>query len=841
MKKIISLLLFITIQIFPVPAGELTSGLFFNSHLHEGNKRTSLILDNGEPIKIQNEQEISFEMNVRNEIIFGFVTRIIMNNDENIDLIFSIDTLKRKRPAITINNKRFFISDTILTNKWIPVSFTFLTEKNKIKLSYGTVKKEFDYDFSQIKDTRIYFGACDFSHYSTPDAAPVNIRNIRIYNDEELIRHWELSQHGKNVCYDLIKHRPATAINPHWLTDDHAVWKSIYSHQFKGSPQYAFDPEKELFYITTGGKEMYIYNPRKDHQDTIKGITGYPAAANTNQMIYNTVSRRLESYNLDDQSISVFSFANKAWSRTAKTNKEPGFWHHTADIASDSSIITFGGYGFYLYKNSLFKINPNTGKFIEKTLDGVYPRYSPASVIVDNTLYLFGGKGCPSGHQELSPRDFYDLYAIDLNTFKTKKLWETTDFDRKFLPGSNMVYNKDESCFYVITGNLDGLLLRISINEPGIIPVSEIQHFDPSADFTFSQLYYAPHSQHLYCLYAKTYKNNQPSQVQIFSLSYPPMVYSQILQQDKEENETSCLWYIIPGIILLLGTGIFIWKRRSNSKKSPKKSNRQPVIGTETDTLKFSVPDKPFFNRNQACICLLGSFSVKSKTGEDMTSLFTPILKSLLLLILLNTEKDNRGITSKKLDDLLWGDKSEKSARNNRNVSISRLRLLLEKVGDVQIINDNNFWKIVLGDDVFCDYHTALFYINEATKNPEHDEEFFNKLLELLLYGALLPNTEIDYLDSFKSHYSDITIDLLHLLLHKEEFQNNDKFRLKIADSIFQHDSFNEEALRIKCSIFCRNDKMGIAKSIYDNFCKEYQSLLGEKYDLSFNDVTKEN
>ncbi|OKZ39781.1 MAG: hypothetical protein BHV68_09450 [Bacteroidales bacterium 43_8] len=83
-----------------------------------------------------------------------------------------------------------------------------------------------------------------------------------------------------------------------------------------------------------------------------------------------------------------------------------------------------------------------------------------------------------------------------------------------------------------------------------------------------------------------------------------------------------------------------------------------------------------------------------------------------------------------------------------------------------------------------------------------------------------MPNTESDYLDSFKSHYSDITIDLLHLLLHKEEFQNNDKFRLKIADSIFQHDSFNEEALRIKCSIFCRNDKMGIAKSIYDNFCK---------------------
>ena len=288
---------------------------------------------------------------------------------------------------------------------------------------------------------------------------------------------------------------------------------------------------------------------------------------------------------------------------------------------------------------------------------------------------------------------------------------------------------------------------------------------------------------------------------------------------------------MIPALILLVGTSNFIRKRGKNRKKDNKFSTSK----SETDSLIFTVPDKPYFNRDRACICLLGSFNVKSKTGENITSSFTPILKSLLLLILLNTEKDNRGITSKKLDDLLWGDKNEKSARNNRNVSISRLRLLLEKVGNIQIVNDNNFWKIVFRGRCFLRLsYCFLNYIDEATKTTVHDEEFFNKVLELLLYGPLLPNTESDYLDSFKSHYSDITIDLLHLLLHKEEFQNNDKFRLKIADSIFQHDSFNEEALRIKCSIFCRNDKMGIAKSIYDNFCKEYQTLLGEKIRIVF-------
>lgn len=399
-----------------------------------------------------------------------------------------------------------------------------------------------------------------------------------------------------------------------------------------------------------------------------------------------------------------------------------------------------------------------------------------------------------------------------------------------------MVYDEERSCFYVITGNLDGVLLKVSIDKPEITPVSEIQHFDPSADFSFSQLYYAPHSQHLYYLYAKNYKSGQPSQIQIYTLSYPPMTYSNILQENKGEKMSALLWYLILcAAVLLIGVVVFIYYHKKNTRQT-----QTATFKPETDSISFTPPDKSYFDRNRSCICLLGAFNVKDKNGEDMTSLFTPILKSLLLLILLYTEKEERGITGKRLDETLWGDKNEKSARNNRNVSISRLRLLLEKVGDVQIINDNNFWKIAIGDNVFCDYHTALAYIRKATITTDHSEEFLNKMLELLLYGPLLPNTEIDYLDNFKSHYSDITIDLLHMLLHKEEFQHNDKFRLKIADSILQHDRFNEDALRAKCSIFCKNNKIGIAKNIYDNFCKEYQLLLGEKFGMSFYDVTKE-
>lgn len=52
----------------------------------------------------------------------------------------------------------------------------------------------------------------------------------------------------------------------------------------------------------------------------------------------------------------------------------------------------------------------------------------------------------------------------------------------------------------------------------------------------------------------------------------------------------------------------------------------------------------------------------------------------------------------------LWYDKSGESARNNRNVNISKLWAVLEEIGGVEIITENLFWKINLEDHIFCDY-----------------------------------------------------------------------------------------------------------------------------------------
>ena len=190
-----------------------------------------------------------------------------------------------------------------------------------------------------------------------------------------------------------------------------------------------------------------------------------------------------------------------------------------------------------------------------------------------------------------------------------------------------------------------------------------------------------------------------------------------------------------------------------------------------------------------------------------------------------------------KLDIILCEYKYEKSARNNRNVSIRKLRVLLEKVGDIQVVFENNFWKIIFGNEVFCDYVAAIQFIQDTSFDDFTKEATLYRLLELLVFGPLLPNTQADWIDNFKSDYSDITLDLLHSLLQKKEFEDKEDIQLLIADTIFLHDIFNEEALRVKCSILYKKDKRSIAKSTYDNFCKQYKSLLGTDYKISFSTI----
>ncbi|MCQ4917106.1 hypothetical protein NE451_21890, partial [Bacteroides nordii] len=68
----------------------------------------------------------------------------------------------------------------------------------------------------------------------------------------------------------------------------------------------------------------------------------------------------------------------------------------------------------------------------------------------------------------------------------------------------------------------------------------------------------------------------------------------------------------------------------------------------------------------KSSILFLDGFHVWDKNGIDITKSITPILKQLLILIIIYSVNNKKGISNVTLLELLWFDKMDESAQNNR-------------------------------------------------------------------------------------------------------------------------------------------------------------------------------
>ncbi|MEB3373535.1 hypothetical protein SFC43_10175 [Bacteroides sp. CR5/BHMF/2] len=78
--------------------------------------------------------------------------------------------------------------------------------------------------------------------------------------------------------------------------------------------------------------------------------------------------------------------------------------------------------------------------------------------------------------------------------------------------------------------------------------------------------------------------------------------------------------------------------------------------------------------------------------------------------------KNAQGILTSKTTEILWPEKEETAARNNRNVNLRKLRVLLESIGDMEVMIENNFLRIKWGTNVFAITTHYLHVPNNSNK-----------------------------------------------------------------------------------------------------------------------------
>lgn len=839
MRFLLVLFTILTLGLNSFSQEELLSGLYFSSHEVIQDKRTSLNLTPNKSFEFDNGFSLEFDANFRRgDGYYGYIFRIIGDNNTNIDLVSNL--------ASHSSNFRLVYKDQILISynwrdlsgagydQWMKVRVDIDVKNSKIQVTLNGVKQDkIIPEIATLKKFELVFGACKNSAFLSTDVCPMSLKNIQIYDhNNQLFRNWKLSKHDQNKVYDETSEVEAHVDNPIWIIDKHIKWQKLKDFQVNDLFGIAKDEDNErLFFINA--KAVYVVSAITLEIDTIPFSGGSPYHDFLGkQIIYNKYTDELWSYNFDSDKISRFNFQTRKWSFDQSLARETDFAHQNKFISPlDSSLITFLGYGHYTYKGSVNHYNNKSQRWdrIDRS-NQIDPRYLSGAGFMDNQkILVFGGYGSKSGRQDLSPGFYYDLYSFNLQDYSFTKLWTLDPPSIPFVPSESLIYDDQSKSFYTLVFNRGNFKTDLRLAQFGV-EKPDFKLYNDSIPFDFldvesgATLFLNEKKSELIAL---TYHN---ADISMYSIAYPPLMSDDVYQNKMVRNQLFSRWGILLLLLCLSGVGAYAAFRKRRIRKELQLNQKIDHHGIET------IP--PIERKAVSSILFMGGFQIFDSKGRNLTSAFSPTLKQLFLFIFLHTIKNEKGVSSAKLDEVLWYDKSGESARNNRNVNISKLRTILDEVEGVEVINENSYWKIRMDAATYCDYCEILNLLRKS-KSINLGESEIKQLIGLLSFGEFLPAIQTEWMDGFKSRFANEIIDEISSLLNGNVVKANFSLRYHLAECILVSDPLNDEAFAIKCSVLYHLGKKGMAKNIYDSFCREYKQVLGIDYAVPFNDTIK--
>ena len=851
MKKSLHILILFCLSISNITssvAQSLRYGLEFSSFDVVQEKRTSLSLSPSKAFSFPNGFSLSFNLLFQStpEYNFGYIFRIIGQNNQHLDFLVTPEKL-------TVVNSGKMLTECGLSeasnnfSSFFPVQSHLDVKNNLINIVIG--EKLFSHKVQSLKDfekVRIVFGRCDYPFFQTSDVPKMTIKDIRINNVKgNTIYYWQLSKHSHDGVYDELENYFAKAENARWLLNDHVFWNKEISFKTMKNPQTAYNFNEGIIAIADR-KDFVTYNTNSHKLIRNENSAGFVQSNQPNQMIYNQTDNTFYSYcfyHTDGRSVASYDSLKKSWNNNNTREFGSEYWHHNRLVSpKEDCLYLFGGYGQHRYKDEVNKYSFKTEKWEKELYEGdpIDPRYlSGLGIIDENNILLFGGYGNSSGIQSLSPKNYYDLYQIHLPDLSSKKIWEMQSPSVPFVVANSMIVDKANNCFYALCFPQNQYetsltLVRFSIQKPEYEIVSNSIPFYFNDILSYADLFHNKETNELYAITSSSLPTDSLSTVSIYSLSYPPLAEMDIYQSVGSDNDPK---FVLIGIfILLLILAIICYLIRIIRKKRAKIIDLEQSYEFVDDEFKI-VKQIRERNKKQA-IFLFGGFLVKDNNGNDITAEFSPMLRQLFLIILLNTLKeDGKGISSTKLDETLWPNKNRESARNNRSVMISKIRQLFENVGNLSIESSNSYWVVKLGNDIYCDYCEAFSLIHNIKRKNIQTKEEIIKLLDVVSFGELLPNLQVEWIDPFKANFANKLIDLLVDVSKQKEFAFSPSELVYLADTILIYDILNDDALKLKCCALVKMGKNGLAKSTYNSFVRQYSVLFGTRYNYTFDQV----
>ena len=847
MRIVFCMLMYFSVSV--ILAQEVQYGLKFNSNNYEPEARTSLNLSPDGSLSFPGGFSMTFDakFHFKDEHIYGYIFRIINKKGNTIDLVIGDANLIFSMPSGSIASNNALTDVNIIPNQWVTIGINANIEKEELEIKVGEyVKKWKTPEIREFDNVEIVFGKINDQRKQVIDVPDMTIKDLLISDLSGKPKYsWKLSKHALDGVYDDLKQHFAKCENPNWLLDNYGIWKGETTFNTDRTPYLSYDFDKNIiavadhryfhtFSVKDGRLEKQVVNERLSYIIT------------ANQMIYNPLDSNFYAYNLmrgnDAREFVPFNLSEGRWGYTTAHTNHTDYRHHNRYFSPQyNRLYIFGGYGHLKYKEGVFIYDVDSGSWSKEVLKGYTPtpRYlSGMGKIDDDHLLFFGGYGSETGDQALQAQFYYDCYIVDIRTMEAKKLWTMENPAENFVISNSLVVDSANKSFYALCyplmkSNTVISLYKFSLEKPEYEVMAAQMPIKFNDVLSYVDLFFDKVENKLI---AATFapETETEANISIHTMSFPPLKKSEIYQIKKEKGSFPFFWL---GILLFVSVSalvliLFFIRKKKKQMRLRSVENR---IGEENNASVAGINSVKQLQKQT--IYLFGGFQVVDKQEKDITAEFKPLLKNLFLLILLNTIKNGKGIPFSKLKEILWFDKSEESANNNRGVALSKIRQIMENVTGIQFVKKGTYWSVEFGEEIYCDYYEALILIKKIKENKGTSINDIKRLLTIVTVGELLPGEQVEWADAFKSDFSNELVDLILYLIRQDAIAISDDIYIEMANALFVHDPLNEDALKIKCKVLVKMGKNGLAKNTYTTFTKEYAILFGTEYKYSFDQI----
>lgn len=823
------------------------------------------MLNGGQPLCMRDNSSLSFAFRFfpDRQVYYGYLVRLINNQQQNIDLIYNHQEQQfTVVSGNTFTPLRFRLDSIALFHNWNTCTLTF--SGNTLSLSING--KPCGSARMNISDPcfRIVFGACRLPHFKTNDVPPMTIKDISIALARQLQHFWPLNELSGNTAQDSLSNMTATVTNSVWAKPLHQHWQLRQTLRVTGNGSYAFDPAEEAIHII-GQDTVYRFLVR-DHSLARFPVVPPAYLSPGYQAAFSPVNNTLYSVHVDQKELAAWFPDKRQWSKPFDSAEITSYWQTGKFIRqADNSLYIIGGYGQLTYKKNIQRFSFATGVWgdVKVLGEALRPRYLAAvgATSAGDTAYILGGYGSDNGEQMLNPKYYYDLLRYDVANNRVDKVYNFGEPDDAFVFASSMVVNTTEGSFYALAFPNDRYQSRLQLVK-GSLTRPEFTNLADTIPYAFldnrsgADLYYCARTQQLLAV-TQIMDKDQHTDIRIYSLAFPAELVSAMADTGRRPD---LRWWWAGGILLAMCLGVLVLYRKRRPKvvsqsatepsdaasgqadvnvslknetntgntvaETAEKPEMQPALPA-IDALQSATTDKAIFR-------LFGEFQVLDKNGNVMTHLFSPLLKEMFLLITIHTLWSGKGVSTGKLYEILWADKSDRDARNNRSVNMVKLKSIFEKIGNIAVVKEENQWRINYDpESVEVDLGVFMTLINQPVIQPAE----LQTLIGIIREGGFLFRTDFFWLEDIKSNLTSRALDVLQGQLEQLITTVTPELIIETANAILILDPLHEAALQAKCTAMIRQGRPSLAKAAYEKFCKDYSHMYGEKFPVSFQDI----